>query len=634
MALSKRQVQNTLIITLGLMFLSSRLWSAASTTGAAQTAPADDKFQAVKVRETQLDKLMQISGVPEQYEKCKKDPGGLEVSACIWKNLNDTQKKAVQEKMSQGKDANQKKYEGLDINTVKVDKDPGILKLEEYFHNELRKSLYGEVTADATKKGITVVDHGIFYDLYETQISKNIVEAISSYCLDADLDLKIVSDGMRETQRKKNIEMLKSFNPPPTAAPADTSSANGKKKSVGAPDINNEALNHFNKCAVGIQHVCHDTAEQDNPAVNYSYSHCTELPKSPPPNDTQKKEYDQCKEDWANSKLRACEVVNYIKSARQNLIALTAIRKDMEKKEGQGGIQLLDKKIVVTVNDGTIEGRSTDDMTTYTSRQVVEKSELAQADSEEAKKLGDRCKTNVEDVECKKFLLSADESKKLEESTTELGIRSEAMLDRIGKLKENDEEFKKYFKEQGYSDADIELQLKDKDKVVGALKSKYENEKIQLIKSLNARFTNSKKSENKDATAVALDEKGKIDRIKDDLEKKPERMAQLIHFENVIMSMLTVNDGKESKHNTASLYKELGDSCMDAKGCKSKNSTGPSPASDSANDGYIKELQKNAEGPGHLTKGTPGKAKKTFIGVDTINKSILDHDTPAKASGP
>lgn len=568
-------------------------------------SPTPEKY-TMEARQSQVDKLMEIGFVKALYQQCA---AGASISDCVWNKLSDAQKKEVQEKLTSGQGDSKKKYEGVDIGTVKGEKDPGLVKLQEYFRQKLRESLYGEIASDAGTKGLTVVNHKIFYDLYETQISKNIIESISSYCLDAGSNLVIKEENIK-TQREENLKLLKNFHPPqgPSAQNNKGGSSSKEDKLKGEQGLENDALTHFTHCTVALQHICHETQDKKSPSINFATPPCSD-----------EKDAVCRKKDWEYSKLRACEVVNYIKAGRQNLLALAQVRSDLEKSGDGKDVQFQMNN--VNVNEGQIEDRRVEDMTTLTSKELVDSSGYKTANEQAKKKLEEKCQGTTDDPECKKYLLTDKETKNMKEAKAEYEIRSLAIGDRVNKLKDNEDELKKYLKEQGYNDAEIKEQLTDKEAITKSIERHYSKEKEKIIESLKKRFGKADSGPEK----VAEDQ-NKIDKIKKEIGDKPEKMAQLAHFNNIVFGLLSFEETgakgkKKQKTNTQSLYKEIENSYFDP-----KKSGGKAPASASSlGADHIQAIKEKGEESG-LKKTSNSDSNNTKLTTETINSSILDYD--------
>jgi len=66
--------------------------------------------------------------------------------------------------------------------------DPAVLELSEIMRKKLEEALIGDKEFQKDKKTIAVVDHAKYIDLYRTELGKTIVNAFTSYCVEADIE--------------------------------------------------------------------------------------------------------------------------------------------------------------------------------------------------------------------------------------------------------------------------------------------------------------------------------------------------------------------------------------------------------------------------------------------------------------
>src|SRR5690606_7042060 len=70
--------------------------------------------------------------------------------------------------------------EGFNVNATQ-----SAISMRKYLKERLDQAIYGTKNTDITNfKESQYVGHEVFYDLYETQLGKNVLLEVSSYCLE------------------------------------------------------------------------------------------------------------------------------------------------------------------------------------------------------------------------------------------------------------------------------------------------------------------------------------------------------------------------------------------------------------------------------------------------------------------
>ncbi|MDD0852893.1 hypothetical protein HBN50_07290 [Halobacteriovorax sp. GB3] len=539
-----------------------------------------------------LSKAMEVPGVSEQVKKCQSNNVAKEnLSSCVWGGLSSEQQKQVQQVVNKTKDGKslEGKYESVYTGSDNNKQSKGIKKLEDYLYNKLASVLFEETRKDSSFFKNKLVDEGVFYDLYETQVGKNIVSAFSSYCMDAHAgnDYAIKKDEVyRKENREKNIKSLGNF---------DASSRNS-----------------WNDCIVKVPKICHDK------------NLISEVQNS--------KDADEVtSEDIDYTQVRACEVVNYVKTAKQNLLAITKVKDSIKDLK----VASKDRKSATPFYESKGKDKTIDDLTTVTSGEFVNETKYNDAQLEDAKILEECQKTGQITPECEAFLSDAGEN---EEQLIEQGLRAEALKNKlITDLEENPEKgLEQYFKDQGYSEEKIkELLAGDVDALKDMIKKRYETEKDALVKSLAMQLEKNQKSKSDDESTAKAENERKLDAIQKELTSKTSDYAQLIHFSNIVTGYLEVGGDSNSSGgarqpgsaktsvNTYSISKELDNSAFTEEGLKKAQQAGIDIASGSGikRDEAVKRL---AEG-GIEVKDSPDDAGSKTLQVQEIN-DVIEYD--------
>ncbi len=547
-----------------------------------------------------LEKLLSVKGVDTQYEACKKNGSKLdEMSECIWRGLTPDLKKQVQ--VLYANETNKENSRSPASGTTKsssnltskskqisVDymNDPAVMALSKVFQAKLEEAILGDRAAQADKKTIVSVDHAKFIELYKTELGKTIVNAFTSYCIETDDKFEYVTTKLDCKDIKKNdiacpLYILGSDKEKVVADNIKSLKRADLKSSTDT--VKNNISERWNSCITSVANVCY-TNEADFKDVS--------SPSNPAPPGK-----------ITESITRACVLVDYVKSARKNMIIADDQIKFYNENAKQKTIGIGNfKQLEIT------DKNSMDATTTLTSREVEDSYKLK---NKELEKEIDECvnsSNQIADVQkCKKFISTDSEDKN--KAVTEFGLRQFALEKTINdKLDSSKEEVKKYLQEEGYEDKKIDEMLKDDTsvtKVKDEIKARYEAERKAIIATMadkvQKKTTTSDTFDNqKDAT--------KMDIIKKEIHARSDELVQLVHFNNVVSSYLEVETNGTKSRNVASLNLEL------KNGAKSING---------ADADQIKEIEKNAKNAGLNSNKTSSKSDGVIdFSVETLNKIL------------
>lgn len=640
--------------------------------------------QAVESEEGgMLDKLRETEPVKSQYTSCTSEkqndssafattyPGGM--GDCVWSKLDDTQKEQVQQMVEfaqedesgrtpAGQEEDKKQFDGVNlVNAKRTQLDPVDEKVQEFFAKKIVEGLYG----DGSDNKRTLVKHDNFYQLYKSRLSKNILEAISSFCVEAIPVSKTISDRngsgktakftgfvipqassttgsvkLRKLVRKWNIENMQ-----------HTMSAQGNGPAQ------NTAQAIWNACMVNIDRICTETGnicatkgpdgqcqEKINGSISSSYNDRDKVYLSDRMNsggngpvsidDLIKKMHQASgaqgtapafdpRASETETKGKACQVSQYLKGARQSLAALEKLDEKMEEKRKGGAVIGYQMEVCKGVEKGKCKDRGEvdnynagdkekgiDSLTTLTSKEAAEESGMKDAQKgleEEYKK----CKESQDEETCKKFL--ATNRTEQEGIVDEYDIRSRAMLAKIEKLKKEKSKdgLTQYLKEEGYSEDQISEMTSDDAKVEKlwtSIEEKYKNARKNLVDSMRRRMEgNTTKKDEQIVFSGQDNDKGAIDTIAAELTDKTDRYADLVHFNNIVSGYLEVGSGDEAKRNTASLFAEI----------------------ESAGEGRQEaaaEVRRAANEAGISDERDNENTDPASLGIEEINEHILNHD--------
>ncbi len=574
-----------------------------------KVAPEDKRYFDVKIQTTKIadnkestqNEMMALvekdPTLNKIYENCDKSyitNKSEAIPRCLWEEVSKNHpgiKQKVLDLFKTLQNANKPSTQSKITATnapIKVEsgKDPYMQKLQDIITQNLDKVFSTEVIIKdkdgkmVKDKGGTYLatDHAKFSELYNTHLTNVVTQSLSSYCSEAEEDSSgnfIIPENSRETTTgandgredvlNKNIQKL--------------SNASFKQLSpVECKLAQNTQVPScvFSRCIVNIESLC------------------LKLPKLPQTSPSQNDK------DKAYSKTRACEVVEYIKSARANIMALEKQKEFYEGLAKNTGPSA-ELKNIKQFEDENGVSRNSQDVVTLTS-----------GDSEKAKEEADKAWKNlnctdqqtgqIKNVEdCKKIILSqSDESKK---ALTEYGMRRIAQAESINDMSEV--QIKEFLKGEGDSDQDIQKMFADNkgnlQDVRDLIRKKYRTEADEIIKSLNEKMAARDIKESDFNT-----QKGK-DGLKDiqaELQNKGDRYTKMLHFSNIVSAYLSIQSkgGGPAKSNTNQLFREVANTSSQFKTDTIK-------------------IKTKAESDG--LRPNKDKSEAVEIGIDDINKQIL-----------
>ncbi|TDJ05809.1 MAG: hypothetical protein E2O68_05855 [Deltaproteobacteria bacterium] len=489
-----------------------------------------------------LDLFIDIPELRQRKDQClraiEKDDT-ISLPDCLIKGTEDGKlgpiTPAVREKMIQALEAKARddesspEYEALELIRTQKKMDPAIKKLGEFYFKKLNESLYGK--HDAEKK--LYVSHSAFYEIYKSQVSKNLIESLSSYCIEAERSKAFIlsqDKAKRMSVRKKSIKQLKKIE----GEGADAVSAGYKDWEV---------------CMQAIQNICHRTIYKHKKAklvINYSSTL------------TLDEKYNVEEADYNYSRIRACSVVGYLKIARQTILKITEIQRLINYVDGDPSKGRKDPvnwfKNLIGKDDFKSTGKTYDELTSMTSGELA-KSGFLEEDKKILKRITEDCLKNSNMQACREFLNEeVDEQYKL---AAEYALKLEAMMEKIEKMKPD--KLKKFLQEQGYEDKRIQELEKFAEELKTEVIERFRAEKELLITQLWEEIRAKTLAKTDDDEKI----KSKIKKIAEELSGRGEEFIQLVHYNNIISGYLTVSGrpGDKGKvRNVQSIFRELNDS--------------------------------------------------------------------------
>lgn len=605
--------------------LSLTLLLAAPVAVAKEDKPAGP-FQASQ--EDPLQKLMKVPEIKERLDACRK--AGVSASGldkCLWDGddnqvpaMDATLKKQISTYLKTANKEGQPAGKTLKETASVVEhfqekKDPAIQKLEAYLSLRMRQALYGEVNNDLAKevgkvaqnaeKKYSAVDHKVFYDLYNNQISQNMVSTISSYCIEASAEALYTippdADGKKK-RREANLKLLRGLD--------DVEKKNAQEKKL---PITGSA--HWNTCLETISKVCYAESEEAYCAQN-----------------------SVCATNYKYSKDRACAVNRSIRGARQAILANNEIKEHFQKTvTASPTLEHDNEDLKVSFYDPTDEKRSIQRISLFSSGEIYNKNneytaevkarlERFKACYDESRPDGQKV---LDEKACEEFI--TDDREEQEELLAEMSMRTRAVSQQLSDLDEKGVE--EFLKKEGHSDEEIEhlVEKTNLEELKAEINNRYEAERQALIEQMAEQIENKTVEEDTPLKGTAVE--GKLATIRQELESQEENFKQLVHYNNIVSGFLTVTpegkDAGESFSNTEAIMTELAHSAYNPE-------EAPAPAADAqqrtpssgiAAD-YFERLNKNLEPVIANAESRPKKAGESSLvfGIQDINSILLRYN--------
>ncbi len=542
--------------------------------------------------------------VSRAYENCREEEEAMD---CVWGRLNESTRSDIQEALRQiekkGGENQEQSYRGVDLTNnlaLEIDRelpngeqirDAEIEVIGQFFGERLREALFGQ--GKDSDKRIHVVDHSQFYELYKTQISKNVIEIISSFCIEAiPLNLDYDKAGGYTTF----------YRPESPEKRAEIRAKYIQLMQVPSGNQSNMAYDLWGLCARNIQPICEGRLirsqnELDDDQVetlkrslgdHFYIGHNTEEDKQTLLLTTRAQPLSTGEllgnitpesafngiltssninlsnsndEYRVNTRNMACAVASHLDASKRNIAGVNSIQarfRDFQKENcttpSCGSLRAVadwgnSDVFVADQNKGT----DFNSLTTMTSKDTV--SEKYVENVEKRRELMNECLENRDRQACAHFLRPGQ--KDLNKEIDELELRSIAMGEKIKEIDEDEAELRKYLEEEGFSDNDIERFLSDPEKIQERITARYESMRQSLIENLRLEAQTRTRSDDIDFNNS--EQMSSLETIQRELEHKVNQTRDIVHFNNIISGYLTLTnrESSESSRNTASLFAEL-----------------------------------------------------------------------------
>jgi hypothetical protein len=397
-------------------------------------------------------------------------------------------------------------------------------KMTEYLTKRLQRALYGENNQlldgfvkikrknQATASSLKLVDQKIFVDLYEMQMGKNIVFEISKYCyrdlqynFAQGMDKKIEAVSMIGPQTKENEVADFTDEPPKTAT---TSEGSKKVFEQLNPSVSDDLQHGFiSGCAFTMKLLC--AVYEKKPTEKRGELSCLTL-----------------------------------KNLRAYRNTLATLQSEGYKKlwtdiaSGKG----FNRKVPGDQYNPNQDGQTFDDLTSLTSKDVqAAYGEDTTNVTSELKQKG--CDQHPETPDCAKFFFKANEDVMIKNAETKNKMAIEFEKQKLDKITER-KSLKEYLNQRGYTDLIAELETLTtpidafiNDKVFPRFKAEKQAQFEQLAGSFER-----KQIKEKDTVGIK-----KVDNYITEIKNKKNQLSELVTFNNVVMSYLSICTDPKAK---------------------------------------------------------------------------------------
>lgn len=470
------------------------------------------------------------------------------VYECTWGSLDKDTKTQIHEALSAtagvGSEKVEKNYTQIKLGNFDRETDLAFGKLQEHLKTKMNQVIYGDNTDGV--KGLS--DHTVFYELYRSQVGKNMLYTVSQYCLFADYKGTLpTADKDRVENKRTNLELLKILSSDKSAA-----------------------FEGFNTCIGNIRNLC--KFKNSTSPYRKEYKDQFDKIKSNLGLDTNSDDY---KADLIAAKdvPTVCEVNRYMTSARHTLSDVKELQEQIDlsqDKESSSYRNIVKRRMKDQINFNEVVNIGSKEF--LEGKQDFLKRNKGQAYNEsvedEATTLRDICATQGDgNSDCESYLTNKEDNDRIKD---EFNFRNIAMKNKIDALTED--QLEDFLKEDGMSEENIQKYLayqqqknnKSRDDILKEIKDQYSNEINDLQESLKRKLEQTQRK-TEDQIAEGKDNTDTYKNIADRMSANATNYAHVIHYTNIVSSFLEVDTGTGSKtRNTQALAVELDSNFFDS----------------------------------------------------------------------
>lgn len=548
----------------------------------AQTAEEIEKEQREYGSSIKEQEVSQQVLETEAFKECKSSAEGIadveaknqNIRECFSNKLDETDDEAIKEISK-----------NLDLAGYATEASKSASSVREYLKERLDEAIYGKKTDDITQR-VKFVDHKTFYDLYQTQVSKNVLLEISNYCLENlrlkkgdeivpfTLNCKIQEPGKFDecsapfgglTPEEENSDDPKATEEAikriryqfwaTKAAEVEYKAGDPENGAKAIEKIMKEELdkgaNYLSKkygvCLLSVSGMC-KRYECKNTITDTENKDCKLMfgdawaPAKPVEKDIALKEKDKEKDGRI-----ACALYEKITEYRRNIKAVEESSKKFEEAglDDSKGFDL-GSAYTGVYQGGKGEGEKTfQELSSISSKEIINNDKIKEYQNadERGEELEKKCANedpNNLSPECQGLLATTeDELKKVEveyEASTALEIK------KIKALKDNKEELTAYLKANGLEEYANDIDKLDEEKLAQMIADKYKARRLAVLQRLKDQFQEKaapKVDGQKDRQQNTAQIQSAIKNSTEEIKESNERIGNILHYNNIITSFLT-----------------------------------------------------------------------------------------------
>ncbi len=563
-----------------MKFLSSALLILLSVSASAQSTGEGFSYESLSQRFVTSVKEAQVDADFLQIQ---------EVQDCVSQNpVNNVEDKAkIQEAQQKAANCLRAKFAAVDEGKLtelskKLELDAyGVVKgksnqaLVDYLSGRLEKALYGSEGGNVVRlRDQKLVDQKVFVDIYETQLGKNILLEISNYCF-SRLDILPKPSGSRLKSIadlnpadaniiKSNVE-TEGFKDTASVGTAITDSTNIYENikdelklvtnGLTAQQAADKLNNLFMVCVTAIPKMCE---YYEDCLCQYKKSKPQEFPNTPDCNPNAVYKCSSVPTTPPDRGSHSCHVSARLRGYRTNLTAVKATQERFSQDYGNVAGTSVYKGKDRYDKANAAPNESIDDLTSMTTSEVegaLKTSELAN----ETGAIPDDCAAKPDNPECEKFYYKGSEVEKFAQSSAGFSAATLLESEKINRLATKDEELKAYLKARGYFDLEAQVGTGNSADIVAAARSRFEAEREATFTEMTNAFERKQFTTDLTANETDIQKQARAEEVKKEYQNKGKEFQQLLLFNNVVSSYLTLrraDDGAVIGKNLKALERE------------------------------------------------------------------------------
>lgn len=619
----------------------------------------------LQTTQTQIfNQLLSIPVAKERYDLCvEKEVAITDLDKCLWGPIADASGAVIvpdpgpayREEISQALKSNNsnKGNDDIDIATSAVEnlvktKDPAYVKLQEFLEKRLRTALYNDLKSDIADEvgkdqnnetSYTVVGQEHFYSLFESQVSKNTIMTISSFCLQTRYEeYKEIDQATGEEVTKSRIVYVDSIKDPEKA---QETIDNNIKRLANSSEFNIASV-HYNTCLGSIPTLCNPSCKNSDPSQCWSEDEITK------------------RKNKSDDNPQACMVLRSMRAARQQLLEISLVKRRLDQLAGKSTAEadksidknflkdaiakglatneeepssaglfdnssLDDNKVQIREYDSMSKLGGVDRLTSMTTGELNSKeNEFNATNAIIAEEFKNECMTDPSLEKCSAYLTTDIENQR--EKLAELSLRTQSLKELFSQYGDDENLVKKHLKDEGFTEDAINSMIASAgttEALINQINEHYDNQRRALVNQVASLIESRKVDVN---NLSSPDTQKNLENIHTELAERGNKFTKLLHYNNIMSGFLSVtergSDGSTTeRRNTEMIRREMANSVYSPE-FQSRNPTSiPIGGAIYENTGF-ENLTQNLESNQMLEENSQGNSTVTLKLEDMNNKFL------------